>query len=227
MKLLSQFTNGLIKENPIFRLVLGMCPALAVTTSLENALGMGVAATFVLVCSNVVISSLRSVIPAKVRIPCFIVVIATFVTIVDFLMNAYAHELHGSLGLFIPLIVVNCIILGRAEAFASKNGMLLSVVDGLGMGLGFTLGLAALGLSREILGAGMITVWGDLKWQIPWYSDRSMVMMVLAPGGFIMLGCLLALMNQIEAFHARRRGKALPPALNLDCRHCTICKFGA
>ena len=227
MKMFSQFTNGLIRENPIFRLVLGMCPALAVTTSLENALGMGVAATFVLVCSNVVISALRSIIPPKVRIPCFIVVIATFVTIVDLLMNAYAHELHGSLGIFIPLIVVNCIILGRAEAFASKNGMLISIADGLGMGLGFTLGLAALGLCREALGAGTITVWGDLGWKIPWYKDRSMVMMVLAPGGFIMLGLLLALMNHIEAFNARRKGKALPPALNLDCRHCTICKFGA
>ena len=226
MKMLSQFTNGLIKENPIFRLVLGMCPALAVTTSLENALGMGVAATFVLVCSNVVISSLRSIIPAKVRIPCFIVVIATFVTIVDFLMNAYAHELHGSLGLFIPLIVVNCIILGRAEAFASKNGMLISIADGLGMGLGFTLGLAALGICREALGAGTITVWGDLKCSIPVYHDQPMVMMVLAPGGFIMLGVLLAAMNRFEALQARRKGKSLPPVLNLDCRHCTICKFG-
>jgi Na+-translocating ferredoxin:NAD+ oxidoreductase subunit E len=231
MKFIDTLTRGIIKENPIFRLVLGMCPTLAVTTSLENSLGMGVAATFVLICSNAVIALLRKLIPAKVRIPCYIVVIATFVTIVDLVMNAYAPALHASLGLFIPLIVVNCIILGRAEAFASKNPVLLSIADGVGMGLGFTLGLAVLGICREVLGAGSITLWtvaaGPIGWQIPWYKDTAMVMLVLAPGGFIMLGSLLALMNHLQACAAQRRGQAIPLPVTLDCRHCTLCKWGA
>jgi len=221
----SEFVKGLWEENPIFRLVLGMCPTLAVTTSVENSLGMGVASTFVLVCSNIVISSVRSLIPAKVRIPCFIVVIATFVTIVDLLMNGFAHDLHQSLGLFIPLIVVNCVILGRAEAFASKHPIALSIADGVGMGAGFTLGLCALGATREILGAGSLTIWGDLKVAVAGYEP--MVLMILAPGGFLALGCLLALMNHIQAVNARRRGKQAPLPPNLDCRHCVICKWGA
>ncbi len=225
MKLISTVTRGILKENPIFRLVLGMCPTLAVTTSLENALGMGAAATFVLVCSNMVIASIRNLIPAKVRIPCFIVVIASFVTVVDLVMNAFAPALHTSLGIFIPLIVVNCIILGRAEAFASRNPVILSAADGIGMGIGFTLGLAVLGICRELLGAGTITLWGNLQATIPGYSNSAMVLMILAPGGFILLGCLLALMNHLEAFVARRQGRAMPPPLNLDCRHCTICKL--
>jgi electron transport complex protein RnfE len=187
---------------------------------------MGVAATFVLVCSNVVISALRNLIPAKVRIPCFIVVIATFVTIVDMVMAAYAPALHASLGLFIPLIVVNCIILGRAEAFASKNKILLSIADGVGMGVGFTLGLAVIGTFRELLGAGSITVWAGLpKLVIPGY--QPVLLMILAPGGFIALGVLLALMNHVQNATAKRKGKTIPPPAAMDCRHCTICKFGS
>lgn len=225
MKIYNEFIKGLWKENPIFRLVLGMCPALAVTTSVENGLGMGMAATFVLVCSNVVISAIRKFIPPKVRIPCFIVVIATFVTIVDLLMNAFAPELHKSLGLFIPLIVVNCVILGRAEAFASRNPLMLSIADGIGMGIGFTLGLVALALFREVLGAGTITLWGDLKWMIlP--ADKATVLMILSPGGFIALGVLLGFMNHVQGLIAKSQGKAYPAPPKLDCRHCTICKWG-
>ena len=224
MRFWKELLKGLWKENPIFRLVLGMCPTLAVTTSLENALGMGMAASFVLVCSNVVISSVRKLIPAKVRIPCFIVIIATFVTIVDLLMNGYAHELHKSLGLFIPLIVVNCIILGRAEAFASKHPIALSIADGIGMGIGFTLGLAVLGICREVLGAGTITVWGDLAWQVK--GAEPMILAILAPGGFLALGCLLALMNHVQARWAVSHGRVFTPPPHLDCRHCVICKWG-
>lgn len=224
MRFYKELIKGLWKENPIFRLVLGMCPTLAVTTSVENSLGMGLASTFVLVCSNVVISSVRKLIPAKVRIPCFIVVIATFVTIVDLLMNGFAHELHKNLGLFIPLIVVNCIILGRAEAFASKNSVWLSIADGIGMGIGFTLGLAILGACREVLGAGMITIWGDLKFQV--HGGEPIILMILAPGGFIALGCLLGFMNHLQTRIAHARGTTFTPPQHLDCRHCTLCKFG-
>jgi electron transport complex protein RnfE len=185
------------------------------------------ATTFVLVCSNIVISLLRSVIPAKVRIPCYIVVIASFVTIVQFLLAAYALELNKQLGIFIPLIVVNCIILGRAEAFASRNKIIPSIADGIGMGLGFTLGLAALGICRELIGTGALTIWGDLKWEIPHYKDTATILMVLAPGGFIMLGLLLGLMNHIQALTAVRRGKAIPHPVELNCRHCTLCKWGS
>ncbi len=226
MRFWKELTKGLWTENPIFRLVLGMCPTLAVTTSLENSLGMGVAATFVLVCSNVVISTIRNLIPSKVRIPCFIVVIATFVTIVDLVMAGFAPALHANLGLFIPLIVVNCVILGRAEAFASKHPVMLSIADGIGMGLGFTLGLCVLGATREILGAGTLTIWQGLP-QLTITGMKPMVLMILAPGGFIALGILLALMNYVQAETAKRRGQAIPPPAHLDCRHCTICKFGA
>jgi Na+-translocating ferredoxin:NAD+ oxidoreductase subunit E len=226
MRFWKELIKGLWAENPIFRLVLGMCPALAVTSSLKDGLGMGVAATFVLVCSNAVISAIRNLIPSKVRIPCFIVVIATFVTIVDLVMAAFAPDLHASLGLFIPLIVVNCVILGRAEAFASKHPIALSIADGIGMGLGFTLGLSVLGACREILGAGTLTIWQGIP-QIPIPGFQPMVLMILAPGGFIALGCLLALMNHVQAETARRKGKTIPPPAHLDCRHCTICKFGA
>jgi electron transport complex protein RnfE len=224
MKFTQELAKGIWKENPIFRLVLGMCPTLAVSTSVENSLGMGVAATFVLVCSNMVISLLRNLIPAKVRIPCFIVVIATFVTIVDLLMNGFAHELHKSLGLFIPLIVVNCIILGRAEAFASRHSVWFSMADGIGMGIGFTLSLVVLGATREILGAGSITVWGDLKWTVAGYEPA--ILMILAPGGFVALGCLLACMNHLQAIAARRKGTIFTPPAHLDCRSCTLCGFG-
>jgi electron transport complex protein RnfE len=226
MRFWKELIKGLWTENPIFRLVLGMCPTLAVTTSLENSLGMGLAATFVLVCSNVVISAIRNLIPAKVRIPCFIVVIATFVTIVDLVMAGFAPALHANLGLFIPLIVVNCVILGRAEAFASKHPLLLSIADGIGMGIGFTLGLAILGACREILGAGTLTIWQGLP-KLTLTGLKPMVLMILAPGGFIALGCLLALMNWIQAASAKRKGREIPPPAHLDCRHCTICKWGA
>lgn len=217
--------KGLWKENPIFRLVLGMCPTLAVTTTLENGLGMGLASTAVLVCSNIVISCIRNLIPAKVRIPCFIVVIATFVTIVDLMMEAYANELHGALGIFIPLIVVNCVILGRAEAFASKNSVWLSLADGIGMGLGFTFGLAILGACRELTGAGTLTVWaGQGITVIP--ENFKLSLFTKAAGGFIALGCLLGFMNAFQSFMAKKQGKIYEPPQHLDCRHCNICKWG-
>ena len=165
MKTWLAFWYGIFKNNPTFRLVLGLCPTLAVTTSLENALGMGLAATFVLVCSNGLVSALRKVIPGAVHIPCYIVIIATFVTAIDLLMQAYLPDLSASLGIFIPLIVVNCIILGRAEAYACKNGVVDSLADGFGSGLGFTLALALIASVREIVGAGTLTVWGFcLRW---------------------------------------------------------------
>jgi len=224
MRFLTELTRGIVRENPTFRLVLGMCPTLALTTSLENALGMGVAATFVLICSNAAISALRNVIPATVRIPCYIVVIAAFVTMVDLLMQAYTPALAESLGIFIPLIVVNCIILGRAEAFASKNGVLYSIADGLGMGLGFTLALSIIAAIREFLGNGSITVWGDLAVQN--IHSSSMVLVVLPAGGFITLGLILAFINHLQAVAARKKGVAAPLPLELDCRHCALCKIG-
>ena len=217
MKLLSDFTRGLIRENPIFRLLLGMCPTLAVTTSVENALGMGMASTFVLVCSNVVISMLRKVIPPAVRIPCFIVVIATFVTIVDLLMQAYAPALASSLGIFIPLIVVNCIILGRAEAFASKNGVVYSIADGIGMGIGFTVALAIIAAFREILGTGSITIWGE-SLAFENIHNNAMVLFVLPAGGFISLGLIIGFINHIQEMAARMKGAPAPMPLEMDCR---------
>ena len=197
MTLGQEFRKGFWRENAVFRLLLGLCPALAVTTSAENGLGMGLATTFVLVCSNSVVSSLRKVIPAKVRIPSFIVVIASFVTVVQLCMEAYFYDLYKALGIFIPLIVVNCLILGRAEAFASKNRMLPAVVDGAGMGLGFTLALFVLGAVRELFGSGMLlgyTVFGT--------GYQPLLLMILPPGAFIAMGLLLAGMN---LFDARRR----------------------
>ena len=222
MRFLKVLTSGLIKENPTFRLVLGMCPTLAVTTSLENALGMGLAATFVLICSNVVISALRNAIPATVRIPCFIVVIAAFTTIVELLIHAYATALYDSLGIFLPLIVVNCIILGRAEAFASKNGILYSAADGVGMGLGFTLAISLIATIREFIGAGSVTLWGTLA--LTEVHSHTMVLFVLPAGGFITLGLLLAGINRLQAAAAAKSGKAPPLPLDFDCRHCTLCK---
>lgn len=196
--LAKEFTKGLWAEIPPFRLVLGLCPTLAVTKSVENGIGMGLATTFVLVFSNLLISLLRNVIPTKVRIACYIVIIATFVTIVELVMQAYTYPLFLKLGIFIPLIVVNCIVLGRAEAFASKNNPILSVADGLGIGIGFTLSLASLGAVREILGAGTITIWGgnpvlDIS---TWYQPFTY--MVEAPGAFAALGLMLAGMNLIS-----------------------------
>lgn len=224
MRFMKELTRGIVRENPTFRLVLGMCPTLATTTSLENGLGMGVAATFVLVCSNMVISAIRNVVPAKVLIPCYIVVIASFVTVVELLMQAYTPALTQKLGIFIPLIVVNCIILGRAEAFASKNGVVASLADGLGMGLGFTLALSVVASVREILGNGSLTVWGNLAFAIP--VSSPLVLIILPAGGFVTLGCLLALMNHVQTRQAIRAGRQIPPPLELDCRHCAICKLG-
>ena len=185
-------TNGILKENPTFALVLGMCPTLATTTSAVNGMSMGLATLFVLVCSNVVISMLKNLIPDKVRIPAFIVVIATFVTMVQLVMQAYLPAIYDVLGLFIPLIVVNCIVLGRAEAFAAKNTVGLSALDGLGMGLGFTLSLTVLGVIREFLGAG--TVFG-----LQIYSSQfAALIFVLAPGAFICLAYLMAIVNKLQ-----------------------------
>ena len=192
MSKLSIVTKGIIKENPMFVLLLGMCPTLGTTTSAINGMGMGLATMFVLMCSNAAISMLRNVIPGKVRIPAFIVVIATFVTVLQLAMEAYVPELYATLGLFIPLIVVNCIILGRAEAFAAKNGVFDSLLDGVGIGLGFTLGLTLLGAVREILGAG--SVFG-----LKFIEGDGMLIFVLAPGAFIALGYLLVLFNKATA----------------------------
>ncbi len=189
---LKTLTNGILKENPTFALVLGMCPTLATTTSAINGMSMGLATLFVLVCSNVVISLLKNLIPDKVRIPAFIVVIATFVTMVQLVMQAYLPAIYDVLGLFIPLIVVNCIVLGRAEAFAAKNSVGLSALDGLGMGLGFTLSLTVLGVIREFLGAG--TVFG-----LQIYSSHfAALIFVLAPGAFICLAYLMAAVNKLQ-----------------------------
>lgn len=195
--LAKEFTKGLWTEIPPFRLVLGLCPVLAVTKSVENGIGMGVATTFVLVFSNLLISMLRNVIPAKVRIACYIVIIATFVTIVELLMQAYAYPLFLKLGIFIPLIVVNCIVLGRAEAFASKNSPVLSLADGLGIGIGYTLSLASLGAVREFLGAGTITIWGGTPIFQMGSNFHPFKFMIEAPGAFVGLGIMLALMNMI------------------------------
>lgn len=184
--------NGIIKENPTFVLLLGMCPTLGTTSSALNGMSMGLATTFVLICSNVVISLIKNLIPDAVRIPAFIVVIASFVTALQMIMQAFAPDIYSSLGLFIPLIVVNCIILGRAEAFASKNGVVPSFFDGLGMGLGFTIALTILGAVREILGTGK--VFGTTLWS----EDYGMLMFVLAPGAFIVLGYLIAIVNKIR-----------------------------
>ncbi len=192
MKLLKVLKNGILNENPTFRLVLGMCPTLAVTTSAVNGIGMGAAATFVLLGSNIVISLLRNFIPDKVRIPAFIVVICTFVTMVQLVMQAFLPALYESLGMFIPLIVVNCIILARAEAFASKNSVIASAVDGLGMGIGFTLALTIIGVIREIIGSGSI-----FGISIMPESYEPMLIFVLAPGGFITLGLVLGIINAI------------------------------
>ncbi len=189
---LKVFLNGFIKENPTFVLILGMCPTLATTSSALNGLSMGLATAFVLLGSNVVISLLKNIIPDKVRIPAYVVVIATFVSVVEMSMQAYVPALYDSLGIFIPLIVVNCIVLGRAEAFAAKNNVLKSSLDGLGMGLGFSMALTMLGSIREILGTGKI-------FGFTLYSDKyGMLLFVLAPGAFIALGYLIAIMNKFK-----------------------------
>ncbi len=195
---LKTLTNGLLKENPTFVLVLGMCPTLATTTSAINGMSMGLATMFVLVCSNIVISLLKNLIPDKVRIPAFIVVIATFVTIVQLAMQAYLPSIYEVLGLFIPLIVVNCIVLGRAEAFAAKNSVGLSALDGIGMGLGFTLALTLLGACREILGSGKIFCIGTFEGFQIFPNNFAALIFVLAPGAFIALAYLMAIMNKLQ-----------------------------
>jgi len=194
-----EFTKGLWTEIPPFRLVLGLCPVLAVTKTVENGVGMGIATTFVLVCSNVLISLLKSVIPKRVRIACFIVVIATFVTIVELVMQAFAYPLFLKLGIFIPLIVVNCIVLGRAEAFAAKNGVIPSLADGLGIGIGFTLSLTALAALREIFGSGTLTV-PVSGVAVPLFGAafQPFSFMVEAPGAFVCLGLMLCIMNMFD-----------------------------
>ncbi len=191
MNQLQNFTKGFIKENPILVLVLGTCPTLATTSSAMNGMGMGVATTFVLIGSNVVISLLANVIPDKVRIPAFVVIIASFVTIVDLLMQAYVPGLYEKLGIFIPLIVVNCIVLGRAEAYASKNSVWSSFIDGSGMGLGFTLALGVLGSFREIVGSGAIMGYKFIQ-------GDGILVFILAPGAFMALGYLIAIVNKIK-----------------------------
>ena len=191
MTKLQNFTKGIIKENPVLVLLLGLCPTLATTTGAINGLGMGVSTLAVLVCSNIVISLLKNIIPAKVRIPCYIVVIAGFVTVVQLMLKAYLPALDSALGLFIPLIVVNCIILGRAEMFASKNGVIDSALDGLGMGIGFTLALGIMGLIREFLGSGT-------AFDIPIYAGTAISpagIFMLAPGGFLVFALLIAAVN--------------------------------
>ena len=198
MKKLSTITNGLIKENPVLVLVLGTCPTLAVSTQATNAIGMGIAATAVLLGSNVFISLLRNIIPDKVRIPCYIVLIAGFVTLVQMIVEAFAYSLYQSLGIFLPLIVVNCIILGRAEMYANKNGVVNSALDAIGMGAGFTLALLAMSTIREVFGSG---TWFGME--IPWLHQNNISVMTMAPGGFVIFGCLIALVNKIS------KGKAI------------------
>ncbi len=187
----TNFTKGFIKDNPVFVLLLGLCPTLAVTSSAINGLGMGLATTFVLVCSNIVVTMIKNFIPDKVRIPSFIVIIASFVTIVELVMQAYVPALFDTLGIFIPLIVVNCLVLGRAEGFASKQGFVSSLVDGLGMGLGFTFALTLLGGVREMLGNGSIF---DVKFA----TGDAILIFILQPGAFIVLGYLIALINKLR-----------------------------
>lgn len=228
-----EFTKGLVKENPVLRLVLGTCPTLAVTTSVTNAIGMGVAATIVLVCSNIAISALRKVITSKVRIPAYIVIIASFVTIVQMLVKAFVPALNTALGAFLPLIVVNCIILGRAEAFASKNSVLYSAVDGLGMGVGFTAALCLMGTVREVLGAGtflagiqdLLVLFGDNVlggWNgfdfnsgLEAIGLQPITLFILPAGGFFVFGILMATANKI----AEGKGK---PRAELGCQGCPM-----
>lgn len=216
--ILKEFTKGLWKELPPFRLVLGLCPTLAVTKTADNGLGMGVAVIFVLTLSNLLISLVRNIIPKKVRIACFIAISASLVVAVELLMQAYAYPLYQQLGIFVPLIVVNCIILGRAEAFAAKNSVPLSVADGLGMGLGFTLSLTFLGALRETFGYG--TLFGL---PVMWEGFQPFRVMVEAPGAFICLGLILAGMNLINYWQARRRGQAAPAAPTNGCAACRAC----
>ena len=219
MGMLTDFTKGIWKENPVLVLLLGTCPTLALTYCAVNGFGMGVATTFVLAGSNLVISLIAGIVPKKIRIPVYIVVIATFVTVIDMLMKAYAPQsLYQALGIFIPLIVVNCIVLGRAEAFASKNGPVRSILDGLGMGLGFTLALTMLGVIREFLTSGSVF---EVKVITAWSTD--FLLPSAAPGAFIIVGCILAAKNYCNRRKAIREGRLYVPPAGMDCHHCRIC----
>jgi len=209
MNLKKVFSCGIISNNPTFRLVLGTCPTLAVTTSAINGIAMGLAATFVLICSNIMVSALRKIIPDKIRIPSFIVIIATFVTLVEMVMRKFLPDLYEALGLFLPLIVVNCIILARAEAFASANPIVDSAVDGLGMGLGFTASLTLMGIVRELLGAGSF-----FGISVPAISEVSMTVFILPAGGFLVYGLMMALFNYIfSKVDERKRGFGKTPEI--------------
>lgn len=214
-KCLKQLYNGIIKENPTFVLILGMCPTLAVTSSLINGAGMGLSTTVVLIMSNMVISLLRKVIPNGVRVPAFIVIVASFVTILQFMLQAYLPSLNSALGIYIPLIVVNCIILGRAESFASKNPVLPSIFDGIGMGLGFTIALSILGGFREIIGAGTICGINIPGWD-------GITIFVMAPGAFFVLACLIAIQNQIRLKAGKKPRKTCADGC-VGCSGCDSC----
>lgn len=214
--ILERLKNGIITENPTFVLVLGMCPTLAVTTSAINGIGMGLATTVVLVMSNMLISILRKVIPNGVRMPAYIVIVASFVTIVQMLLHAYVTSLYDSLGIYIPLIVVNCIILGRAESYASKNKVIPSIFDGIGMGLGFTIGLTSIGIVRELIGAG--TIFGL---QVLPKSYEGVSIFILAPGAFLVLAFLCALQNKLGVKGANRHVKE-HEACGGDCLNCSL-----
>ena len=215
-KCTERLMNGLVKENPTFVLMLGMCPTLAVTTSAINGIGMGLSTTAVLIMSNMMISMLRKIIPDSVRMPAFIVIVASFVTIVDFLMEGFVPSLYDSLGLYIPLIVVNWIILGRAESYASKNPVIPSIFDGIGMGLGFTVGLTSIGIVRELIGSGKI-----FNMQILPDSYEPFTIFILAPGAFFVLACLVALQNKVKN-NLARKGKKVPEAAGCgaSCASC-------
>ena len=218
MKFSEQLKSGVILDNPVFMQTIGLCPTLATTTSLQNAIGMGAAATVVLICSNIVISAMRRIIPDKIRIAAFITIIATFVTMIDLSMQAFLPSLASSLGLFLPLIVVNCIILGRAEAYASKNKVLPSALDGVVMGLGFTFALVLMGFFRELLGAGTILsgyVNGVNGIAVPFFNSNPMVMMILPAGGFLMMGFILAAIQKIMARKEDKEGFNLPASMGL------------
>ena len=218
---MSVLLNGLIWENPTFVLMLGMCPTLAITTSGMNGIGMGLAVTAVLIFSNLFISLLRNIIPDSVRIPAYIIIIASFVTMIDMLLKAFLPDLSQALGMFIPLIVVNCIIFARAESFASKNPPVLSIADGLGMGLGFTMSLTFLGSIHEVFGAG--TLFGT---PVMWEGFRPFSVMVEAPGAFLCLGLILAAMNLINRWQAKRKGREEPENISSGCASCGGCSGG-
>lgn len=221
MNFLKVIANGIWKENPVLILMLGMCPTLATSSSARTALFMGIATTFVLACSNLVVSLFRRIIPDKVRIPCYIVIIAAFVTIVQMLMEAFAPPaLVKALGIFLPLITVNCIVLGRAEAFAAKHNPFLSLCDGLGMGLGFTLTLTCLGAVREFIACGTLF---ELAVVPHW---QGVTLMQFAPGAFMVLGVFMALVNDMKRREAARQGKRYDPPAELNCATCHICNLG-